>query len=404
MDQERRALLESGAGRAFAGIAIAIAIATVVGVAALWPGEVDTQLSEGLTASSERAEVTRVSYAACPPPQAGTCGQAEIRLETGPDEGSTSTLTLGGTLLEPQLEAGDQIRVAPSAPVPGELPPELREQAGDASTTYTFSDFERRTPMLWLAIAFAVLVIAFGRLRGALSLLGLGASLAVILIFIVPAILEGEAPLAVAIFGSLAVMLLTIALAHGLGAKSLAAIVGTTASLLLVALLAEVFTDLTHLTGLASEEPALLQLGGVEVSFEGLLLAGMVIGALGVLDDVTVSQASTVMALRAANPSLRFRELYGRALDVGRDHVSATVNTLVLAYVGASLPVLLIFSSGDLGFVDAVNVELVAQEVVAALVGSIGLIAAVPVTTALAATLSRGLPAAALPADAGHAH
>jgi uncharacterized membrane protein len=404
MDQERRALLESGAGRAFAGIAIAIAIATVVGVAALWPGEVDTQLSDGLTASSERAKVTRVSYAACPPPQAGTCGQAEIRLETGPDEGSTSTLTLGGTLLEPQLEAGDQIRVAPSAPVPGELPPELREQAGDASTTYTFSDFERRTPMLWLAIAFAVLVIAFGRLRGALSLLGLGASLAVILIFIVPAILEGEAPLAVAIFGSLAVMLLTIALAHGLGAKSLAAIVGTTASLLLVALLAEVFTDLTHLTGLASEEPALLQLGGVEVSFEGLLLAGMVIGALGVLDDVTVSQASTVMALRAANPSLRFRELYGRALDVGRDHVSATVNTLVLAYVGASLPVLLIFSSGDLGFVDAVNVELVAQEVVAALVGSIGLIAAVPVTTALAATLSRGLPAAALPADAGHAH
>jgi uncharacterized membrane protein len=199
-------------------------------------------------------------------------------------------------------------------------------------------------------------------------------------------------------------MLLTISLAHGLGAKSLAAIVGTTASLLLVALLAEVFTDLTHLTGLASEEPALLQLGGVEVSFEGLLLAGMVIGALGVLDDVTVSQASTVLALRAANPSLRFRELYGRALGVGRDHVSATVNTLVLAYVGASLPVLLIFSSGDLGFVDAVNVELVAQEVVAALVGSIGLIAAVPVTTALAATLSRGLAAGALPAEAGHAH
>jgi uncharacterized membrane protein len=109
------------------------------------------------------------------------------------------------------------------------------------------------------------------------------------------------------------------------------------------------------------------------------------------------------MALRAANPSLGFRDLYGRAIGVGRDHVSATVNTLVLAYVGAALPVLLIFSSGDLGFVDAVNVELVAQEVVAALVGSIGLIAAVPITTALAATLSRGLPAGALPAEAGHA-
>jgi uncharacterized membrane protein len=404
MGDERRALLDSSVGRAFAGVAIAITVVTAIGVAILWPGEAETQLSEGLTASTERAEVTSVSYAACPPPQEGTCGTAEIRLETGPDEGSSSTLTLGGTLLEPDLEVGDQIRVAPSEPVPGELPPEVRPEAGEASTAYTFSDFERRTPMLWLAIAFAALVIVFGRLRGALSLLGLAASLAVVLIFIVPAILDGESPLAVAIFGSLAVMLLTIALAHGLGAKSLAAIVGTTASLLLVALLAELFTELTHLTGLASEEPALLQLGGVEVSFEGLLLAGIVIGALGVLDDVTVSQASTVLALRAANPSLGFGELYRRALDVGRDHVSATVNTLVLAYVGAALPVLLIFSSGELGFVDAVNVELVAQEIVAALVGSIGLIAAVPITTALAATLSRGLRADRLPAAPGHVH
>ena len=115
----------------------------------------------------------------------------------------------------------------------------------------------------------------------------------------------------------------------------------------------------------------------------------MVIGALGVLDDVTISQSSTVLALHGANPSLTFGELFSRAMTVGRDHVSATVNTLVLAYVGAALPVLLIFSSGELGVLDAVNVELVAKEVVAMLVGSIGLIAAVPITTALAALLSR---------------
>ena len=403
MGDGRSDLLSSRIGRAFAGVAALIAVATAVGLAVLWPGEADTQLSEGLTAPTERAEVESVSYSACPPPQEGTCGEAEIRLETGPDEGSTSTLTLGGTLLDPELEVGDQIRVAPTPEVPGGVPEEIAPQ-GTGVSAYSFSDFERRSPMLWLAIAFAALVIAFGRLRGALSLVGLAASLAVVLVFIVPAILDGEAPLAVAIFGSLAVMLLTITLAHGLGAKSLAAILGTTASLLLVALLAHLFTDLTHLTGLASEEPALLQLGGVEVSFEGLLLAGMVIGSLGVLDDVTVSQSSTVIALRAANPSLGFGELYRRALGVGRDHVSATVNTLVLAYVGAALPVLLIFSSGELGFIDAVNVELVAQEVVAALVGSIGLIAAVPITTALAAALSRGLPADRLPAEAGHAH
>lgn len=167
-----------------------------------------------------------------------------------------------------------------------------------------------------------------------------------------------------AIVGSLAVMLLTISLAHGLGPKSLAAMLGTTVSLVLVAILALAFTEITDLTGLASEESALLQINEVDVSFEGLLLAGMVIAALGVLDDVTVSQASTVLALRRANPGLDFGELYRRAIDVGRDHVSATVNTLVLAYVGASLPVLLLFGSGELGFLDAVNVELVAQEVV----------------------------------------
>jgi uncharacterized membrane protein len=165
-------------------------------------------------------------------------------------------------------------------------------------------------------------------------------------------------------------------------------VLGTAASLMLTALLALVFTNAAHLTGFSSEEATLLQLSGANISLEGLLLAGMVIGALGVLDDVTVSQASTVLALHGANPALGFRELFERALKVGRDHVSATVNTLVLAYAGASLPVLLIFSSSELGFGEALNLEIVAKEVVATLVGSIGLIAAVPVTTALAALLA----------------
>ena len=258
-------------------------------------------------------------------------------------------------------------------------------------------------PMLWLTLLFIALVIAFGRRRGALSLLGLGASLLVVIFFIVPAILDGASPLAVALVGSMAVMLLTISLAHGLGPKSVAAMLGTSLSLVLVALLGLLFTELTHLTGLAADEFALVQLGS-EISFKGLLLAGMLIGALGVLDDVTVTQASTVMALRSANLSLRFGTLYRRAIEVGRDHVSATVNTLVLAYVGTSLPVLLIFGSGGLGFFDAVNFELVAQEVVGTLVGSIGLIAAVPITTALAAVLATHVEVDALAADAAHAH
>jgi uncharacterized membrane protein len=227
----------------------------------------------------------------------------------------------------------------------------------------------------------------------------------VVLVFVVPAILDGEPPLAVAVVGSLAVALVTIPLAHGGGPKSLAALLGTAASLLLTALLASVFTEAAHLTGFSSEEAIFLQVSGADLSLDGLLLAGMVIGALGVLDDVTVSQASTVLALRGAAPALGFRDLFGRALRVGRDHVSATVNTLVLAYVGASLPVLLIFSSADLGLGEALGLEVVATEVVATLVGSIGLIAAVPVTTALAAMLAlRESPERLAASEHGHAH
>ena len=147
----------------------------------------------------------------------------------------------------------------------------------------------------------------------------------------------------------------------------------------------------------------MLTLGQPGLSIQGLVLAGMVIGALGVLDDVTVSQASTVMALRRANPALGFRRLFGEGLTVGRDHLAATVNTLVLAYAGTALPVLLIFTDQRIGFSEAVNREPVAEQIVAGLVGSTGLIAAVPLTTALAALLATRLPQWAVP-DEPHDH
>jgi uncharacterized membrane protein len=370
-------------------IAVALlALATAVALALLWPGDVDEGgIAETLLVDTERAEVERVEEFVCPGFQNQTCQRATIRLETGPDKGDTSELVLGATAIDPELDVGDELRVAPSAEAPIIQPPGA-EGTTPAVPEYALSDFERRRPMLLLALIFAVLVIAFGRLRGALSLLGLGISLAVVLLFVVPAIVDGEEPLVVAVVGSMAVMLATIALAHGTGPKSLAAMLGTALSLMLTVGLAVLFTDLAHLTGLATEEAGFLQSSGSDISLEGLLLAGMVIGALGVLDDVTISQASTVLALRRANPGLRFGELFGRALQVGRDHVSATVNTLVLAYVGAALPTLLLFSAADLGLSEVANFEIVAQEIVATLVGSIGLMAAVPITTALAAWLA----------------
>jgi uncharacterized membrane protein len=269
---------------------------------------------------------------------------------------------------------------------------------------YSFVDFDRGTPLLVLAVMFAALVLLLGRSHGARALVGLGVSLVVIVEFVVPALLDGERALLVALVGSLAVMIVTIAISHGAGIKAIAAILGTATALLLTAGLALYALRATNITGFSSEEATLL-LSGVDggISLQGLVLAGMVIGALGVLDDVTVSQASTVLALRRANAALGFRSLFGEALAVGRDHLGATVNTLVLAYAGAALPVLLIFNQQATPFGEAINREPVAEQVVAMLVGSIGLIAAVPLTTAVAALLAGRMDPDALPAH-DHAH
>jgi uncharacterized membrane protein len=367
--------------RAFHLVAAALAVATLAGLVLLWPGEVDSQIAQGIAVESEHATVERVEETVCAGISGQECQLATARIESGPETGKRVEIQLGGGGFDPDVDPGDDIRVA-KAPEP---PAGTEAVAG---TGYTLYDFERRGPMLLLAGLFALVVLAFARWRGALSLAGLALSLVLVLVFVVPAILDGSEPLLVAVVGALAIALITIPLAHGWGPKSVAALLGSAASLIVTALLALLFTNLTHLTGLGSDEAIFLQIGNAELSLQGLLLAGMVIGALGVLDDVTISQASTVLALRRANPALGFRQLFGLALGVGRDHVSATVNTLVLAYVGAALPILVLFSAADLGVSEAANLEVVAKEVVATLVGSIGLIGAVPITTALAALLA----------------
>lgn len=364
-------------GRLYAAIAVVIAVGTVVALVVLWPSEKPDSKLAGFGAKTEQGTVERITEFPCSGFQTESCRRVAVRLDEGAEAGKAVALELGAGGLDPELELGDRIRVAKDVAPPG-VP---------GGTLYSLADFERRTPMLWLALAFGVLVVLLGRLRGALSLLGLGVSVAVILAFIIPAILGGRPPVAVAIVGAAAIMLATILLAHGINAKSLASVLGTTASLLLTVALAVAFTEVTHLTGFATEEAVLLQTNDAGVSLEGLLVAGMVIAALGVLDDLTISQASTVMALHAARPEQPFGELYRRGIAVGRDHVTATVNTLVLAYVGASLPVLLALTLGEVGTLEAINFEIIAKEIVGTLVGSIGLIAAVPVTTALAALL-----------------
>lgn len=386
--------------RALVALVLIVVAATSAGLILLWPerGELPRPEELGPPPRTEKAEVVGVRSTPCGEGAGrADCLRVSAALRSGPDEGGEVTFTFAAA--EGEFDIGDDIRVYRNPP-----PPPAAVAAGVEVEPYSFSDFERRPPMIGLAVMFAALVLLTGRWQGLRALGGLAASLAVIIFFIVPAILEGSSPTLVAFVGALAVMLVTLPLAHGIGPKTLAASLGTTASLALTLLLAHAFIRLAHLSGVSSEEAVYLRTTQGGLSLQGLLLAGMVIGALGVLDDLTVSQSSTVMALRRANPKLGFRALFRGALSVGHDHIAATVNTLVLAYAGASLPVLLIFSLADTPLSEAVNFEAVAEAIVAMLVGSIGLIAAVPLTTGLTALLAvRSEPDALGPADA-HVH
>lgn len=373
---------------------------TVIGLVTLWPEDRTIEQPPGLARPQTlSAEVVAIAAAPCRVPGQSGCRTVTAELKEGRDAGERTTLMVTDPPDRLDLDVGDGIRVAEN-----QLPPEA-QLGGVKLDRYSLADFERRTPLLWLGLGFAALVLLTGRWQGLRALFGLGASLAIIVFFVVPAILEGSSAPGVALVGSLAIMLVTLVVTHGFGPKMLAATLGTATALVLTLGLGSLFIGAAHLTGLSSDEAVFLRASVGDISITGLLLAGMVIGALGVLDDLTVTQASTVLALRRANPSLGFRRLFEGAIAVGHDHIAATVNTLVLAYAGAALPVLLIFSLGGTSFGDALNSESVATEVVATLVGSIGLIAAVPLTTALAALLAiRLAPASLADEHAGHAH
>lgn len=376
-------------------IVLLLVVTVIVGGAVLWPSSTTIE-GQQPAAEAERAEVVGERGIACRAPSARDCHRLDLRVLTGPEKGTRTFLRIGDSLSDPHVDVGDELRV-----VKNEIPEGALVAGIDP---YTFSDFERRIPLVWLALIFVVVVLLVGRSRGARALVGLAGSLAVVFGFIVPAILDGEPPAAVALVGALAIMLVTVVVTHGVGPKSVAAILGTTASLMVTVALGAFFVQLAHLTGLSSDASTLLLAGREDLSLEGIILAGLVIGALGVLDDVTVSQASTVLALRRANAKLSARQLYRRGLAVGQDHASATVNTLVLAYVGAALPVLLIFNGSGASVGDSVNSELVAEEIVAMLAGSVGLMTAVPLTTALAAWLAVRLRPEKLSDVHAHSH
>ena len=256
--------------------------------------------------------------------------------------------------------------------------------------TYSIQEVVRVTA---LAPFFALLVVALvviARLKGLAALAGLGASIAVFLLAIVPALQRGEDPLLATVIGSAAVLVAAVFVVHGFNRKSVAALGGTLAGLVVVAGLGALALSLARITGLGTEDAIFLSVateGRIDIA--RLALAGVIVGSLGALVDMSVGQASTTFELASVDPGLRGRALYFSALNVGRDHIGSLINTLALAYFGGALPLVLLLSLGFQPLSVALNSEEIVESALTVLVASIGLVLCVPVTTGVAVALAR---------------
>lgn len=355
-------------------VPLVLGILVIAGLVALRPGDPPAAdpTAFGFAGELRPATVETAADLPCTFDPAETCHRVVFSLSDGGGTVAEELLLLPST---PRLRPGDGVFLSYDP----DAPPDLR---------YQFADRDRRAVLVTLGVAFGLAVVGLARLRGLAALGGLAASVAVIVLFVVPAILSGRSPALVAAAGAGAIGILALYLAHGFTDLTHVAALGTFTSLALTVGLAALVVPAARLTGFVGEESLLLPLIA-DVDVSGLLLAGIVLGALGALDDVTVTQASTVWELRRAHPAIPRSELVAAGLRVGRDHIASTVNTLLLAYAGAAMPLLLLFefSGLDLGLV--ANSEVVATEIVRTLVGSIGLVAAVPLTTWLAAAVAR---------------
>src|SRR5918992_2703853 len=307
----------------------------------------------------------------------GPTGDVRVLLLDGPRAGETVDAFVAGTTTavdRSDFAVGDEVVVTFRGSPTGE-------------PFVGVSDRWRLPVLAVLAAVFVAAVVLVGGGRGLRALVALALTVALVIKVVVPQLLEGTAPLPLALLVAAVVTIVTIGLTEGLGRISLAAVAGTLAGLAITGLLAAAVTELARFSSAAGDELVFLDVAGQEFDVRGLLLGAFVLGALGVLDDVTVTQAATVDELSTV-AGLRGRELYLSALRIGRSHIAATVNTLFMAYVGASLPLLVLFTLSQTPMVLTANSEVVAVEIVRALVGSLGIVSAVPLTTAFATWLA----------------
>lgn len=362
-------------------VLLPFAAVMVGGMVLLWPDGVPDQQERtgvGYDRQVENARVSDVREEPCddlgvavPQGVSGACEVATVEVTSGDHVGRTFEEVVPPDATQ-RFETGQGVKVAYAPDAPEEL-------------QYSVYDVERSVPIMVLALIFAVVVVAIGRLRGLLALVGLVVTFGVLTLFILPAILQGSNPLLVAVFGGSVIMLVTLYLVHGVTARTSVAILGTLISLVMIGVLGSLFTSWARLSGNTDDQTGLVHALYPDIEIQGLLLASILIGSLGVLDDVTVTQTSAVWELKQADPRAGWVKLYAAGMRIGRDHIASVVNTLVLAYAGAALPLLLLFTIAQQSVGTVAFSELVAEEIVRTLIGSIGLVASVPITTVLAA-------------------
>ncbi len=387
-----------------AAVLIAAAVATIAGLIALWPSgpapATDAAVGNAVPGVSyPDAEVTGVEPFECsirgggagvdvgsldpdaPGGEAtGTCAHLTVEVAGGEGDGDTAQIDVSDVVYRAGVSEGDHVQLV-------RVPAAEQGEQGEAS--YAFFDLRRGFPLTVLAGAFALVVVAVARLRGLLALGGLVVAGFVLVQFILPALLRGEPAWAVGLVGSSAILFVVLYLAHGPSVRTSTALLGTLVGVSLTAGIGAGAVQLAKLTGLSEESGSLSFLAG-EVDLQGLLTCGIIIAGLGVLNDVTITQASAVWELRGADPALSRRALYVAAMRIGRDHIASTVYTIVFAYAGSALVVLLLIEIYQRGLLDVVVTEPLAEEVVRTVASGIGLVLAVPVTTAIAVAAAGG--------------
>lgn len=361
------------------GLLVPLVLGAVLMAIAMWPSGKIT--SDALLTDQARGQI--VSIKPCPD-DPKNCARATVRITdaTAGGTGQKVPVDLPKGKLAPSFKPGEHIMLGVAMKQP-------------IAKRYQYVDHDRSVPLLVLGAVFAIAVVALSRWRGVAALGALVVTGVILTKFVLPAILKGSDPLWVAVVGGTLIMVVALYMTHGVNAQTSVALAGTIVALALTAILGKLFIEGAKISGLSAESAGYLESYLGRIDLQGLIVAGLVIASLGVLDDVTVTQSAAVWELSAANPDATRSELISSGLRIGRAHVASVVNTLVLAYAGASLPTLLIFAASAAPASYTVSTEEVAIQVIGGLVGSLGIIAAVPLTTALAALAVGGRSARA---------